>query len=274
MFLLDNIVTGEKLQQIADLYLGLQEDFHYNPFIWNQKEKHCDFYRIPIIFNNPPILFCYSHRLNYLCSVISSFQNDFILITHNSDENINTNNIFVNQLLSNPKVIKWYAQNLSVFNDKVFPLPIGIANKQWEHGNIENLKNINTLKTELIFFNFSINTNIEKRKLCYEKLVTKIPFMDKLKQHDYYKILGKYKFCICPEGNGSDTHRLWECLYLHCVPIVVRTDFTELLKKHLGLPLFIVNSWDDFNTEDLIYENYEFKDDYYDIERYKRLITN
>jgi hypothetical protein len=271
MFLIENIVTGEKLQEIADIYLGLQEDFYYNPNIWKQTEKHCDFNSIPIIFNNPSILFCYTHRLNYLCSTIDGFRNDFVLITHNSDENINNNNIFVNKLLSNPKIIKWYSQNLSVYNDKIFPLPIGIANKQWEHGNLLNLKNINTVKTENIFFNFSINTNIEKRKICYESLLNKIPFIDKVKQEDYYKTLGKYKFCICPEGNGSDTHRLWECLYLRCVPIVLKSDFIEILKKHLDIPLFIIDSWDELKLSDLIYENYEFNDYYYDIKTYKNI---
>jgi len=274
MFLIENIVTGEKLQQIANLYLGLQEDFHYNPFIWSQRDKHCDFNMIPVIFNNPPILFCYAHRLDYLCSVIHSFQNDFILITHNSDENINTNNPIINILLSNSRITKWYAQNLSVYNNKIFPLPIGIANKQWDHGNLLNLKNIDTIKTDNIFFNCSINTNVEKRKVCYEKLISKVPFIDKLPQQDYYKTLGKYKFCICPEGNGSDTHRLWECLYLRCVPIVIRTLFIEILKNHTNIPLCIVDSWDDLQPNTLIYENYEFKDDYYDIETYKRLITN
>jgi hypothetical protein len=86
--------------------------------------------------------------------------------------------------------------------------------------------------------------------------------------------MGKYKFCICPEGNGNDTHRLWECLYLHCVPIVLKTDFIMILKKNLGIPLFILDSWDDLRVEDLIYENYEFKDDYYDIETYKRMICS
>jgi hypothetical protein len=270
MFLIDNIITGEKLQQLADLYLGLQEDFYYNPFIWIQRDKHCDFNMIPMQFNNPPILFCYSHRLDYLRNLIHCFQNEFVLITHNSDENINTDNPIINTLLSNPKIKKWYAQNLSLRNNKIFPLPIGIANKQWSHGNLQNLTNIDAEKTENIFFNFVIRSEI--RKICYDKLVSKVPFIDKLNQLDYYKKLGKYKFCVCPEGNGSDTHRVWESLYLRCVPIVVRTPFIELLKEHLNIPICILDSWDDLQIDKLVYENYEFKDDYYDIETYKRLI--
>jgi hypothetical protein len=239
-----------------------------------QKGKQLDFYKVPIIFDNPKIIFCYSHRLNFLCSVISNFQNNFILITHNSDENITTSNMYVENLLSSTRIIKWYAQNLSVFNSKISPLPIGIANSQWKHGNIENLRNIKTIKTDSIFFNFTINTNAKKRTDCYNKLINKIPFINKLDQEEYYKTLGRYKFCICPEGNGYDTHRLWEALYLRCVPIVLKTEFMIILKTHMNIPLFMVESWDNLEVEDLIYEKYEFKDEYYDIETYKKIITS
>ena len=33
--------------------------------------------------------------------------------------------------------------------------------------------------------------------------------------------LSYYKFAICPEGNGVDCHRIWECIYLGVVPIII-----------------------------------------------------
>lgn len=58
--------------------------------------------------------------------------------------------------------------------------------------------------------------------------------------------LNDYEFCICPEGNGVDTHRLWECLYLKVVPIVVNSQFTKLLIKY-NIPMVIIEKWDDFD---------------------------
>jgi hypothetical protein len=58
--------------------------------------------------------------------------------------------------------------------------------------------------------------------------------------------LNDYEFCICPEGNGADTHRLWECLYLKVVPIVVNSQFTKLLIKY-NIPMVIIEKWDDFD---------------------------
>ena len=35
-----NIITGEKIQQLCDIYLGIQGDFNFNPVISNQTSKH------------------------------------------------------------------------------------------------------------------------------------------------------------------------------------------------------------------------------------------
>ena len=80
MFLLENIVSGEKFQNLADMYLGFEEDFKYNPKIWEQKEKHCPFDKIPRLFDNPKIIFCYSHRLQNLIDKIGNFNNKFVYI--------------------------------------------------------------------------------------------------------------------------------------------------------------------------------------------------
>jgi hypothetical protein len=273
MFLLENIVSGEKFQNLADMYLGFEDDFKYNPKIWEQKEKHCPFDKIPALFDNPKIIFCYSHRLENLMDKIGNFNKKFVLITHNSDGNITPDNQCVKELLMNDKIIKWYAQNVSVKCNKISPIPIGIANSQWNHGNIEHLRNIDTEKSADVFLNFSIGTNPGKRKVCYDNLHAKIPFIHTLNQADYYRTLGKYKFCICPEGNGFDTHRLWECLHLRCVPIVLKTDFMEILKTALDIPVLMLDNWSDFDMEKLNYTNYVFKDDYCDIEIYKKEIN-
>jgi len=46
---------------------------------------------------------------------------------------------------------------------------------------------------------------------------------------------------LCPDGNGPDTHRTWETLYLGSFPIVERHVFTERFAEEL--PLLIVDNW-------------------------------
>jgi hypothetical protein len=64
-----------------------------------------------------------------------------------------------------------------------------------------------------------------------------------------------YKFTLCPEGNGLDTHRVWEALLAKVVPIVLESDFSKNL-KNLGIPVLMIQNWDDLHN---------FTDDYIDI---------
>ena len=57
MFEQEDIISGERFQQIADMYLGNPGDFLYNPVIFEQIEKHQILDDIDAPFDNPPILF-------------------------------------------------------------------------------------------------------------------------------------------------------------------------------------------------------------------------
>jgi hypothetical protein len=212
---------------------------------------------------------------------IQYFKNPFVLITHNSDENIN-NSLNINNILSNKQLIHWYAQNLALDNEKISPLPIGIANNMWKNCitfyNDENLNELQKHKTQNVFMNFSINTNFDKRNKCFESLKDKIPFLDNIDTCDNLKRLAQYKFCICPEGNGYDSHRLWEALYLQTVPIVIDSDFIRIIKKHINPPIVILSDWNEFNQDNLDYSSYNFEgDEYYrkfSFDYYKQLINS
>jgi len=276
----DLIIQGEKLQQLADVYLGLDEDFSYNPLINGQRDKCKDINSIETDYSNPKIVFCYSHRVSILNDKIQHFKNPFILITHNSDENMNDISK-INNILSNKHLIHWYTQNLALDNEKISPLPIGLQNNMWKNCisfyNDENLTDLYKEKSQNVFMNFSINTNTEKRSKCLEILKDKIPFLENIEPCDNLKRLSQYKFCICPEGNGYDSHRLWEALYLQTIPIVIDSDFIRIIKKHINPPMVILNDWNDFNEKDLHYDSYNFDGkDYYQkfsFEYYKRLIN-
>lgn len=70
----------------------------------------------------------------------------------------------------------------------------------------------------------------------------------------YFKEIGKYKFVICPEGNGVDTHRLWETLYSKGIPIV---EYNELMhKKCHGLPILWSKDFSEL-TEEYLNKKYE-----------------
>jgi hypothetical protein len=47
-----------------------------------------------------------------------------------------------------------------------------------------------------------------------------IPMSPKKPYIDYLREIGQSIFTICPMGNGVDSHRVWESLYLGSIPIV------------------------------------------------------
>jgi hypothetical protein len=257
----NNILTGERIQQLADVYIGFPHDFHYNPFISTQTHKQKNMDDILDNYDNPRIVFCYSHHIIPFTNKIHFFQNPFVLITHNSDENLNETNVF--PLVNHDKIIKWYSQNVCIHHPKLIPIPIGIANQMWPHHNIhfytDSIKQLHKHKTKKIYMSFNINTN-PNRKECYETL-KHIPFLDNIHPYDNLTRLSEYEFCICPEGNGVDTHRLWECIYLQTIPIVLNTPFIQIIKQHINPPMVILNTWDEFNETVFDYSSYHFSDD-------------
>jgi hypothetical protein len=59
------------------------------------------------------------------------------------------------------------------------------------------------------------------------------------------------RYALCPRGCGVDTHRFYECIYLGCVPIVIRTHtvFDRLYHPDTGFPCLVVERWADVTDE-------------------------
>ena len=253
---MEKIVTGERIQELADKYIGSERDFGYNPRILAQSNKH-------ILFNdssqyNYPVIFCYGHNINMISTVIDAFVNPFVMITHNSDQNVNDSPV-TNNILNNKNLVRWYAQNVNYRHPKLFFVQIGIAKSMWPHGNLSIFASIKFDKTCEVYMQFEMTTSYYKRYSCYVALSNKVEFLPKMDPQSNLMRMAKYKFCICPEGNGLDTHRLWEAYYLKVVPILLRSTHAEIMREQSGLPMILLDSWDDFDIAKLPpYESFDF----------------
>lgn len=250
-----NIISGEQIQELCDVYLGHPEDFRFNPRISRQSSKCLEIRSIVGKWTNPGLIFVYAHRLSEFLGIVDRLENNFILVSHNSDENIKEKYA---QLLECPKLIMWHAQNVMIHHEKLQLLPIGIANSMWPHGSLETLKNImETLNKQTkprdFYFYFNIRTNGPERIACKEQVEkTGLVFEGPQPNFEsYLKHLATFKYALCPPGNGIDSHRIWECLYLGVIPIVKRSVFAEKLKEKIPC-VIILNSWTEFNPQTLI----------------------
>jgi hypothetical protein len=249
------LITGDFIQECADVYIGIREYFDSNPYIAAHRDKHLlinDLF-VASVYNNPRIVFCYSSHIWQLSMNIHKFVNPFILITHNGDINIE-DVYYINVILSTPNLTKWYAQNVNYVHSKLVPLPIGVANRMWAHGQFSI---IDSAKTCDVYMFFDVNTNPTARLDCLDALRDKIPFLQFVAPAVNNLRLSSYKYCICPIGNGLDTHRLWEALYLRVVPILIRNKHIELLMAEYQFPAILVDSWRDLDVHRLpAYESF------------------
>jgi len=244
-------ITGERIQSLCDQYIGTLETFANNPKMESQKNKQ-HMLSDKSHWINPSLLFCYTYHLNYFPHLINLLQkcaNPFVLILHNSDEALTQGHVY--HLFRNvPKLRHIASQNSEVIHERVLNLPIGIANSMWPHGNIQILQTVmqeGIKKDKNVYFYFNCDTAPAIRNHCRRVVEAKgVPWSGPGKLFtDYLRLLAKHRWCICPEGNGHDTHRLWECLYLGVMPIVLRTPFSEALSR--DYPMVMLDRWEDLD---------------------------
>ena len=188
-----------------------------------------------------------------------------ILITHNGDYPITPELIRRAEILGFPH--HWFAQNVLTRHPKLTPIPIGLERTRWfsemrkRDTIFEYMKKSDINSTNLCLANFSLNTNRTQRKACLDncRSYSTLAVKDSVIQEPYRVFLESilaHHFVLCPEGNGIDTHRLWETLYLGRIPVVTHNETMESFKD---LPILILPSWDCLSKEVLEKNLYDFQ---------------
>lgn len=248
-------ISGEKFQSLAnvsvipigkgngesecDFVVQQQNNNNYTVFYYDENTKE-----LPDYVQNAEIIFVNTWTLEkFFSKIFPLLCGQYVFISHNSDMGINEAH---KTFLDSPKVKRWYTQNMYTTHNKLYSIPIGLANSQWPHGNVKLLDSIrreNNEKEFLVYKNFDTNTNATERSLCdYVTSQNGIPKSNHTTIEQYWKIISKSVFVISPPGNGIDCHRIWECLYLNTIPIIKRN---IALTHFEHLPILQVNSWNE-----------------------------
>lgn len=150
---------------------------------------------------------------------------------------------------------------------EVFPLPLGLSNPTREtplheiYGDYTALSEVTSRVTpprnvqEIeIYANFSVDTGPRYRKklgrMCQEKSYI---HMGELVQtpggrRTYLEEMRKAGAVVCPRGNGRDTHRFYEALYVGAIPIVLRSSYSAAIGRYYQLPHISLDSWSDLEN--------------------------
>jgi len=147
------------------------------------------------------------------------------------------------------KFENWFQFNVKDRLEKnIYPVPIGCP---WENNDLPIISELrNTPKENLCYANFSMTSHYRlrvaewahqqsyidclfpKRFELYDRLLNMDILSDSvMPREQFLKTLSSYKFAICPEGNGVDTHRIWECILTNTVPIAQNNYGNRIFSK-------------------------------------------
>ena len=201
------------------------------------------------------IIYTHTFFADQLFEYLENIDKKFIVITHNADNCVD--------IFPPDNVIKWYAQNVNIIHPRIESIPIGIENDRWFKEIHKKEKMVNKIQQprkyrNLVYMNFNIDTAPGERQPVYELFKDKSWVTTRMGKNgsgfdDYINNIYNHPFVLCPEGNGIDTHRTWESLYLRTIPIEKKNINNQF---YTDLPICLVDDWEQI-TEKFLLETIE-----------------
>ena len=226
-----------------------------------------------------------SNFLKFKTEIFPKIKHPFILVMTGSDSTFPdsfVSNCDIVNFLNDSRVIHVFTQNLGSTSGfkNLSPIPIGlnfhnliiypfdhfnsitycqsIEEQEYELFEIieqasEPKKRINRILCDFqLNDTLSMNKTIPDTRTGIAQVLSRSGLADmlssKIKRKQLWEMKSMYAFSASPHGNGLDCHRTWEDLALGCI-VIVRTSSLDCLYE--GLPVAIVNDWDEVTQEKL-----------------------
>jgi hypothetical protein len=256
--IIDTFKLGENLMKSLDQNMSniITSDRYMEKINQFNKPEHIQYYKTDFLFNDGV----------WRDKKINRYQmNSDILVNGHSDFEINQTLSYVLSLKNKPKFIYSINSNNSTKNS--LGLPLGITNDCNDSeihkilGNLDMMKEVyleyskKEFRKSLVLLNINKTTHPERSyvfdKFSKESYVTlSLPDISMEGRRKYLIDIAEHEFVLCPRGNGVDTHRLWETLYMERIPIVT---YEDAHASFIGLPILFINNWNEI-TESFLRE--------------------
>ena len=169
-------------------------------------------------------------------------------ITGMSDYSVN----MTNSLRFDGLYDKWYGINVDRISPKIQIIPLGAdthSDKAYSDNKEGILYEVSRAPVEpcdtLAYMNFNAYTYLQERALIDLEFKdiswVKAHVNQSIPYREYCQNIRNHKFTFCPRGNGIDTHRFWETIYLGSIPIVI--DYPQMSYFFDQLPIVKAKSW-------------------------------
>ncbi len=201
------------------------------------------------------------HAHKFLVETAPQISSDFFMITAQWDPGITDEWV----PLFPPNLKKWWTINAHTTHEKIVPIPLGLQNLNWgwdgnKQSDPNTYKQLRDTKKEYdVLASFSIGNNCQERLECVREAsisfdglnIRNFQSSDRKNEDfvsDYFETASKHRFVLCPHGAGADTHRMWEALYMKCIPITKRC---SAFRDFEDYPIIFVDNWKELSGIDL-----------------------
>ncbi len=199
------------------------------------------------------VVFVYGDLLpGFFAEILPRLATPVVLVTHNSDRVVDGT---WRPFLDDGRLFHWFAHNTTLTHAKVTPLPIGIANAQWKHGDPNTVAEVAATapraRDPVAHAAFDPTTNPAARADPDLRALLETPLVrqDTVRPHaDYLAAMARCRYAVSPPGNGADCHRHWEALYVGTAPVVLDGPWLDGFRD---LPFLAFETWADVTQEAL-----------------------
>ena len=234
----NEIISGDKFFRSASVSNGynyLKRDFLYKKGFWRGNE-------VRSLLSDP--LF---------------YRSKSLVLGHSDIQTRKFDTIFLN-LLGIPKLFAVNNSNPGNYSESI---PLGITNYGEDStlhkilGDESHFVRANSKSFSLesfnpsIYINFTIaNNNSVRRRImslvddysAFYNVTVQTPVFTENGRINYLENLRSHGLVLCPEGNGVDTHRFWETLYMGGLPVVTANKGMSFFYDNL--PVLQVDTWE------------------------------
>jgi hypothetical protein len=284
----DGLICYNWIPLVADYAIDFPQEFYkqwgverlHDKEMWqpneikNMKENDIIFVKTDFIINK-------EFQNNWLNEIKTPFNLVTGVSSYLVDRDMETSDDY-KEILNNEYLQNWFCTNPpKEENEKIHTLPIGFSEPNRLSSNQNTLKTLRKErkpfeeKANLLFIPWhDQSTNADRHKIINKLKKEEFVNMQaqKLSIGPYMKLIGAYRFIICIQGSGNDTHRLYESLLMGCVPITIDCTVKRLFEEY-NLPGYFVESWDEVD-EDLYNKISKKEYDFSNVEKFLQTQTH
>jgi hypothetical protein len=160
---------------------------------------------------------------------------------------------FLKEIQKNCKLVA--CVNVSSNIKGVVPLPLGLESQRYRSaGQIRDFRKVPSFSVESrsigILVAWNDATNPKERILARREITRSnccLEMSRRVPARYIHALMRRTLLVPCPPGNGKDTHRFWESLYLGALPVVLKRD---VIPAYSPYPYVAIEEWSELSQLD------------------------